>query len=73
MTRRYRCARGHFLPADFTPPATDPDDWDDECRCAIRKRRRRARSPLDSDLWGQGLTAIQRHTIRTVPIVGSYL
>ncbi|MFG3127372.1 hypothetical protein ACGFZU_06680 [Streptomyces tendae] len=32
-TRRYRCARGHFLPAAFHPPATDPDDWDDECRC----------------------------------------
>ncbi|MFE6634707.1 DUF4326 domain-containing protein [Streptomyces tendae] len=31
--RRYRCARGHFLPADFQPPATDPDDWDDECQC----------------------------------------
>ncbi|MEV5414747.1 hypothetical protein [Streptomyces albogriseolus] len=30
---RYRCARGHFLPADFQPPATEPGDWDDECRC----------------------------------------
>ncbi|MFD5709522.1 hypothetical protein ACFWHW_03855 [Streptomyces pharetrae] len=33
---RYRCARGHFLPADFRPPATEPDDWDDECRCKPR-------------------------------------
>lgn len=33
---RYRCARGHFLPASFSPPATDPDNWDDECRCKPR-------------------------------------
>ncbi|WP_158810552.1 hypothetical protein [Streptomyces leeuwenhoekii] len=30
---RYRCDRGHLLPADFRPPATDPDNWVDECRC----------------------------------------
>jgi hypothetical protein len=30
---RYRCSRGHLLPADFRLPATDPDTWDDECRC----------------------------------------
>jgi DNA adenine methylase len=36
--RRYRCSRGHFLPADFQPPATDPDDWDDECQCPRKPR-----------------------------------
>lgn len=61
MTRR--CTRGHFIPA--TAPTT-------ACHCVARPRRR-ARRPLDPDLWGQGLTAVQRHTIRTVPIVGSYL
>ncbi|MFF5404583.1 hypothetical protein ACFY8K_16920 [Streptomyces misionensis] len=30
---RYRCDRGHLLPANFVPPATDPDNWDDTCRC----------------------------------------
>jgi hypothetical protein len=30
---RYRCADGHLLPANFRPPATDPDNWDDSCRC----------------------------------------
>ncbi|MFG3127419.1 hypothetical protein ACGFZU_06920 [Streptomyces tendae] len=34
--RRYRCSRGHFLPAEFSPPATDPDGWDDECQCKPR-------------------------------------
>lgn len=64
MTRR--CTRGHFS------PATAPTD---ACRCTLTRRpkRRRARRPLDADLWGQGLTARQRHSIRTVPIVGSYL
>lgn len=28
---RYRCDRGHLLPATFRPPATEPDDWDDSC------------------------------------------
>lgn len=37
QTRRYRCSRGHFLPATFSPPATDPDDWDDDCRCKPRR------------------------------------
>lgn len=30
---RLRCARGHFLPADFRLPVKDPEDWDDTCRC----------------------------------------
>lgn len=35
--KRYRCSRGHFLPADFRPPFhRDPDDWDDTCRCKPR-------------------------------------
>lgn len=34
--KRYQCAAGHFLPANFTPPARDPHDWDDECRCKSR-------------------------------------
>ncbi|WCN06029.1 hypothetical protein [Streptomyces sp. M92] len=61
-----RCTRGHFI------PATAPTD---ACRCTLTRRpkRRPARWPLDTDLWGQGLTAVQRHSIRTVPIVGSYL
>ncbi|MFE6354344.1 hypothetical protein ACFVOO_16100 [Streptomyces rochei] len=64
MTRR--CTRGHFI------PATAPTD---ACCCTLTRRpkRRRVRRPLDPDLWGQGLTAVQRHSIRTVPIVGSYL
>ncbi|MFJ6579297.1 hypothetical protein ACIQMY_25460 [Streptomyces sp. NPDC091368] len=33
LAPRYRCSRGHYLPADFTPPAADPDTWDDTCRC----------------------------------------
>jgi hypothetical protein len=75
MRPRYRCARGHFLPADFSPPATDPYDWDDTCRCRIspRTRRRRTRARRDADLWGQGLTALQRYTIRDIPLTGSYL
>jgi len=28
---RFRCDRGHPLPADFHPHG-DPDDWDDTCR-----------------------------------------
>lgn len=32
QSARYRCDRGHPLPADFRPSG-DPDDWDDTCRC----------------------------------------
>jgi hypothetical protein len=59
-----RCNRGHFIPA--TAPTT-------ACTCTIRPRRRRARRPFHADLWGQGLTALQRHSIRTIPLTGSYL
>lgn len=65
MTRR--CTRGHFIPATAETTA---------CRCTLTYRPKRvpgARRPLESDLWGQGLTAIQRHTIRTVRLTGSYL
>ena len=59
---RPRCPRGHFLPATGT------------CRCALTPRtRRRRRDRRDADLWGQGLTALQRYTIRDVPLTGSYL
>jgi len=60
---RPRCPRGHFLPATGT------------CRCALmpRPKRRRHRGRRDADLWGQGLTALQRHTIRDIPLTGSYL
>lgn len=60
-----RCVRGHFIPAAASTNA---------CTCVItrRSRRRRARW-VDVDLWGQGLTALQRHSIRTVPITGTYL
>jgi hypothetical protein len=62
---RRRCVRGHFI------AATAPTD---ACHCIVRPRRRRpARQPLEADLWGQGLTAVQRYTIRTVTTVGSYL
>lgn len=39
-----------------------------DCRCT---RPRPAWN--DADLWGQGLTARQRYSIRTVTITGSYL
>jgi hypothetical protein len=29
---RYRCDRGHLLPAGFQP-GPDPELWDDTCRC----------------------------------------
>jgi hypothetical protein len=29
---RFRCDRGHPLPAGFHPHG-DPDDWDDTCHC----------------------------------------
>lgn len=36
--KRYRCDRGHFLPADFRPPFhRDPDDWDDTCESKCRR------------------------------------
>lgn len=38
-----------------------------DCRCD------RPRARWDADLWGQGLTARQRHTITTVPLTGRYL
>ncbi|MEU5091695.1 hypothetical protein [Streptomyces sp. NPDC021356] len=38
-----------------------------DCRCEQPRPR------WQSDLWGQGLTARQRHSIRTVPITGRYL
>jgi hypothetical protein len=57
--------RGHFI------PATAPTD---ACLCVLTPRpKRRRRALLDTDLWGQGLTARQRHSITTVPITGSYL
>jgi len=37
------------------------------CRCQLPRPRRGA------DLWGQGLTARQRHTITDVPLTGRYL
>lgn len=62
MTRR--CTRGHFIPA--TAPTT-------ACHCTLTRRPKHRRRLLDADLWGQGLTARQRHSIRTVPITGRYL
>ncbi|NUS79185.1 MAG: hypothetical protein HOV70_23705 [Streptomyces sp.] len=62
-----RCTRGHFIPATANTTT---------CHCTLTRRPKRvpgARRPLESDLWGQGLTAVQRHSIRTVPTVGSYL
>ncbi|MFI2426541.1 hypothetical protein ACH5A7_21000 [Streptomyces sp. NPDC018955] len=35
--KRYRCSRGHFLPASFQLPPTEPDDWDDTCQCKPRQ------------------------------------
>jgi hypothetical protein len=54
---RPRCPRGHFLPRTGT------------CRCTHTRQQLRR----DADLWGQGLTARQRHTIRDIPLTGSYL
>lgn len=69
MTARPRCTRGHFLPAAFSPPPTDPDD---ECRCVLKPRRRRRRHRYSSvDLHGQGLPPGAR--ITTVPLTGRYL
>lgn len=60
-----RCLRGHFIPASAPT---------DACTCTLDRRPRRRRPLwLDTDLWGQGLNAIQRHSIHTVPITGSYL
>ncbi|MER7801214.1 hypothetical protein ABTX71_12875 [Streptomyces parvulus] len=61
MTRR--CTRGHFIPATADTST---------CHCTLTRRPKRRRW-LDLDLWGQGLTALQRHSIRTVPVVGRYL
>lgn len=62
MTRR--CTRGHFI------PATAPTD---ACRCTLTRRpkRRRARRPLDLDLWGQRIPPGARLT--TIRLTGSYL
>jgi hypothetical protein len=57
-----RCTRGHFLPAAAQPHSP--------CACTLTPRSR----PHDhADLWGQGLTKRQVHTIRTVQLTGSYL
>jgi hypothetical protein len=64
VTARRRCIRGHFI------PATAPTD---ACLCVLTPRPRRTRARRDADLWGQGLTAIQRHSITDVPLTGSYL
>lgn len=37
------------------------------CRCQLPRPRG------DADLWGQGLTARQRHSITDVPVIGRYL
>ncbi|OXS35410.1 hypothetical protein CHR28_10405 [Streptomyces sp. XY006] len=37
------------------------------------RTRRRRRDRRDADLWGQGLTALQRYTIRDIPLTGTYL
>jgi hypothetical protein len=37
------------------------------CRCELPRPR------WTADLWGQGLTALQRYTIRTIPLTGRYL
>lgn len=58
---RPRCPRGHFLPHTGT------------CRCTFTRQAGRRRRPVHADLWGQGLTAIHRHTITDVPLTGSYL
>ena len=38
-----------------------------DCRCEQPRPR------WQTDLWGQGLTALQRYTIRTVTLAGRYL
>lgn len=37
------------------------------CRCELPRPR------WTADLWGQGLTARQRHSITTIPVTGRYL
>lgn len=37
------------------------------CRCELPRPR------WGTDLWGQGLTARQRHSITTIPVTGRYL
>jgi hypothetical protein len=64
VTPRRRCARGHFISA---AAATDA------CNCVLTRRPRRRRSYCATDLWGQGLTARQRHSITTIPLTGRYL
>ncbi|MFG3085093.1 hypothetical protein [Streptomyces parvulus] len=59
-----RCTRGHFIPATADTST---------CHCTLTRRPKRRRRWLDLDLWGQGLTVVQLHSIRTVPTVGSYL
>jgi hypothetical protein len=48
--------------------------WDDDRLYEIGAQL--MHDPLDRrarDLWGQGLTAYQIHTMTTVPLTGSYL
>ncbi|MET8826055.1 hypothetical protein ABZX40_13365 [Streptomyces sp. NPDC004610] len=40
---------------------------DDTCRCQQDRPR------WETDLWGQGLTPRQRHSIRTIPLTGTHL
>ncbi|MCG0066274.1 hypothetical protein L0F81_23785 [Streptomyces tricolor] len=51
----------------------DGRDFCDGCAARARRAKKRRRARRNADLWGQGLTVRQRHSIRDVPLVGAYL
>jgi hypothetical protein len=56
-----------------TQPPLDDIDWTDLCHLGAEHLAAAALEPRDLDLRGQGLTAIQLHTIQDVTLTGRYL
>lgn len=54
------------------PPPADID-WTDLCHLGAEHLAAAALEPRDLDLRGQGLTAVQLHTIQDVTLTGRYL
>ncbi|MER5875508.1 hypothetical protein ABT119_06205 [Streptomyces sp. NPDC001910] len=57
----------------MTQPPLDDIDWTDLCHLGAEHLAAAALEPRDLDLRGQGLTAVQLHTIQDVTLTGRYL
>jgi len=56
-----------------TQPPLDDIDWTDLCHLGVEHLAAAALEPRDLDLRGQGLTAVQLHTIQDVDTTGEWL